>query len=77
MGVLQYGVVAEVVLVRGLDAEGSLCPHAPHRLANIQRAHVLELRQTDVQGTEGTCERQGSLVTVTPSLTGSHTHTQV
>lgn len=35
LGMLQNGVVAEVVLVRGLNAEGSLCSHAAHCLAYI------------------------------------------
>lgn len=56
MGVLQDGVVAEVVLVRGLDAEGPLRSHAPHRLAHVQGAHVLQLGQTDVQSAEGPCK---------------------
>lgn len=41
LGVLQNGVVAEVVLVRGLNAEGPLRSHAAHRLADVERAHVL------------------------------------
>ena len=59
MGVLQNGIVAEVVLVRSLNAEGPLRPHAPHRLTHVKRADVLQLGQTDVQGTEGTCQQQG------------------
>lgn len=55
LGVLQDGVVAEVVLVRGLDAEGPLRSHAPHCLAHVQGAHVLQLGQTDVQRAEGPC----------------------
>lgn len=35
LGMLQNGIVAEVVLVWGLNAEGSLCSHASHRLAHI------------------------------------------
>lgn len=57
LGVLQDGVVAEVVLVRGLDAEGPLSSHAPHRLAHVERPHVLDLGQTDVQRTKGSCRR--------------------
>lgn len=55
LGVLQDGIVAEVVLVRGLDAEGPLSSHASHRLAHIERSHVLDLGQTDVQRTKGSC----------------------
>lgn len=58
LGVLQNSVVAKVVLVRSLDTEGPLRSHASHRLAHVQRAHVLELRQTDVQGTEGTWKKK-------------------
>lgn len=54
LGVLQDGSVAEVILLGGLDAEGSLAPHAQHRLVDVQRAHVLQLRQADVQRAEGT-----------------------
>lgn len=36
LGVLQNGIVAEVVLIRGLNAEGPLCSHAPHRLTHIK-----------------------------------------
>lgn len=35
LGMLQNGIVAEVVLVWGLNAEGSLCSHASHCLAHI------------------------------------------
>lgn len=35
LGVLQNGVVAEVVLVRCLNAKGPLCPHPSHRLAHV------------------------------------------
>lgn len=55
LGVLQDGVVAEVVLVRGLDAEGPLSSHASHRLAHVECPHVLDLGQTDVQRTKGSC----------------------
>lgn len=54
LGVFQNGIVAEVVLVRSLNAEGPLSSHASHRLAHVERAHVLNLGQTDVQRTEGT-----------------------
>lgn len=58
---LQDGVVAEVVLVGGLDREGPLCSHPPHCLTHIECPHVLQLGQTNVQGTEGTWgeEREG------------------
>lgn len=52
---LQDGVVAEVVLVRSLDAEGPLSSHASHRLAHVERPDVLDLGQTDVQRTKGSC----------------------
>lgn len=52
---LQDGIVAEVVLVRGLDAESPLSSHASHRLAHVERPHILDLGQTDVQRTEGSC----------------------
>lgn len=55
LGVLQNGVVAEVVLVRGLNAEGPLSSHASHCLAHVERPHVLDLGQTDVQCTKGSC----------------------
>lgn len=62
LGVLQHCAVAEVILLRGLDAEGALRPHALHRLLDVQRAHVLQLRQADVQSAQGTCGRaQASL----------------
>lgn len=35
LGVLQNGIVAKVVLVRRLNAEGPLCSHAPHCLEHI------------------------------------------
>ena len=54
LGVFQDGVVAEEVLVWGLDAEGPLAPHAAHRLPHVERADVLQLGQADVQGTERT-----------------------
>lgn len=53
LGMLKDGVVAEVVLVWGLDAEGPLSSHASHRLAHVERPHVLDLGQTDVQRTKG------------------------
>ncbi|KAK6319755.1 hypothetical protein J4Q44_G00088620 [Coregonus suidteri] len=49
---LQDGVVAEVVLVGGLDREGPLRSHPPHRLTHVECPHVLQLGQTNVQGTE-------------------------
>ena len=51
---LQNGVVAEEVLVWSLDTEGSLCPHETDSLPHIQSAQVLQLGQTNVQGTECT-----------------------
>lgn len=54
LGVLQDGSVAEIILFRGLDAEGTLRSHAPHRLAHVQRPDVLQLGQTDVQCTKCT-----------------------
>lgn len=35
LGVLQNGIVAEVVLVWCLDTEGPLCSHASHCLAYV------------------------------------------
>lgn len=55
LSVLQNGVVAEVVLVRGLNAEGPLRSHAPHRLEDAEQADVLQLGQADVQGAERPC----------------------
>lgn len=54
----QYSIVAEVVLLRGLNAEGPLRSHATHRLKYVEGANILELRQTDVQGTEGTWQQK-------------------
>lgn len=46
---LQDRLVAEVVLLGGLDAEGPLGPHAGHRLEHIESAELLQLGQADVQ----------------------------
>lgn len=46
---LQDGLVAEVVLLGRLDAEGPLRPHARHRLEHIKGAELLQLCQADVQ----------------------------
>lgn len=54
LGMLKDGSVAEIILFRCLDAEGALHSHAPHRLAHVQRPHVLQLGQTDVQSTKRT-----------------------
>lgn len=54
LGMLEDGGVAEVILLRGLDAEGALGPHAQHSLVDVQSAHVLQLGQADIQRTEGT-----------------------
>lgn len=54
LGVLKDGSVAEIILFGGLDAEGALCSHAPHRLAYVQRPDILQLWQTDVQSTKRT-----------------------
>lgn len=61
LGVFQYSIVAEVVLLRRLNAEGPLRSHATHCLKHVEGAHVLELGQTDVQGAEGTCREQGQV----------------
>lgn len=41
LGVLKDGSVAEIILFRCLDAEGTLRSHAPHRLAYVQCPNVL------------------------------------
>lgn len=46
---LQDCLVAKIVLLRGLDAEGPLGPHAGHRLEHIKGAKFLQLCQADVQ----------------------------
>lgn len=46
---LQDCLVAKIVLLRGLDAEGPLGPHAGHSLEHIKGAKLLQLRQADVQ----------------------------
>ena len=46
---LQDCLVAEIVLLRGLDAEGPLGPHAGHCLEHIKGAKLLQLCQADVQ----------------------------
>lgn len=43
LGMFQYSVVAEVVLLRGLNAEGPLRSHATHRLKYVEGADILEL----------------------------------
>lgn len=43
LGMFQYSIVAEVVLLRGLNAEGPLRSHATHRLKYVEGADVLEL----------------------------------
>lgn len=70
LGVLEDGGVTEVILLGGLDAEGTLGPHAQHRLVDVQRPHVLQLRQADVQRAEGTLGTMTAMVSATnkPSL---------
>lgn len=53
LSMLNDSHVAEVVLLRSLDTKCSLGPHPHHRLVDIQCAHILQLRQTDIQGAEG------------------------
>lgn len=48
LGVLDHCFVAEVVLVPGLDAEGTLRPHATHRLLNVHCPDVLKTGETNV-----------------------------
>lgn len=57
LAVLKEGRVAEIILFGRLDAEGTLSSHAPHRLAHVQRPHVLQLRQTDVQSAKRTYKK--------------------
>lgn len=57
---LQDGVVAEVVLVWSLDAEGPLGSHASHSLAHVERPHVLDLGETDVERTKSSCKGVGT-----------------
>lgn len=70
LGMLEDGGVTEIILLGGLDAEGALGPHAQHRLVDVQRAHVLQLGQADVQRTEGTLGTTTGAVSATqePSL---------
>lgn len=46
---LQDRLIAEVVLLGGLDAEGPLGPHAGYCLEHIKGAELLQLGQADVQ----------------------------
>lgn len=46
---LQDCLVAKVVLLRGLDAEGPLGPHAGYCLEHIKGTKLLQLCQADVQ----------------------------
>ena len=46
---LQDCLVAEIVLLRGLDAEGPLGPHTGHCLEHVKGAKLLQLCQADVQ----------------------------
>ncbi len=48
LGVLDHCFVAKVVLVPRLDAEGTLRPHATHRLLNVHCPDVLQTRETNV-----------------------------
>lgn len=70
LGVLEDGGVTEIILLGGLDAEGALGPHAQHCLVDVQRAHVLQLGQADVQCTEGTLRTTTGMLSATqePSL---------
>lgn len=67
---LEDGGVTEIILLGGLDAEGALGPHAQHCLVDVQRAHVLQLGQADVQCTEGTLRTTTGMLSATqePSL---------
>lgn len=43
LSMLNDSQIAEVILLRSLDAERALGPHPHHRLKHIQRAHILQL----------------------------------
>lgn len=43
LGMLEDGSMAEIVLFRGLNAEGTLCSHAPNRLVNVQCSDLMQL----------------------------------
>lgn len=46
---LQDCLVAKIVLLRGLNTEGPLGPHAGHRLEHIKGTELLQLCQADIQ----------------------------
>lgn len=55
LGMLENCGVAEIVLLRCLDAEGTLRSHPADRLTDVEGPDVLQLGQTDVQCAKCTC----------------------